>query len=135
MVAVTAALEAPVAGQPADTPWDTWFDAGALGLGPVADPSPAVIFLIRLRRPGERMVPFGGSEPVRLAKLLAAAGVPRHARARWPVVARDGGPGDGEVLWLMGVRRSAVAPVTATTRVVLRLRATPGSPPGFGALP
>ena len=72
------------------------------------------------------MVPFGGGEPVRLTKLLAGAGVPRHARARWPVVARE-----GEVLWLMGVRRGAVAPLTAETRVVLHLHAVPESPPGL----
>jgi hypothetical protein len=72
------------------------------------------------------MVPFGGSEPVRLAKLLGAAGVPRQARLRWPVVARE-----GEVLWLVGVRRSATAPLTPATRLVLRLHAAPESPPGL----
>ena len=54
-------------------------------------------------------MPFGGSVPVRLGKLLAAAGVPRLARARWPVLAR---PGRREILWLIGVRRAAAAPLT-----------------------
>ena len=130
--AVTATFEAPVADRSVDTAWDAWFDAEALGLGPVAAALPAVPLLIRPRRPGERMIPFGGSRPVRLAKLLAASGVPRHARAPWPVLTRAGGPGDGEILWLLGIRRSAVAPITARTRVALHLRRTPGSSPWEG---
>ena len=72
------------------------------------------------------MAPFGAAEAVRLTKLLAAAGVPRHARARWPVVAL----GD-EALWLVGVRRSAAAPITPATRRALRLRVAPQRPPGL----
>jgi tRNA(Ile)-lysidine synthase len=132
MATVTATLEAPVADRSVDTAWDAWFDAEALGLGPVAAALPAVPLLIRPRRPGERMIPFGGSGPVRLAKLLAAAGVPRHARAPWPVLTRAGVPGDGEILWLLGIRRSALAPITARTRVALHLRRTPGSSPWGG---
>ena len=89
-----------------------------------AEGSPGRPLLVRPRRSGERMVPFGGGEPVRLTKLLAGAGVPRHARARWPVVARE-----GEVLWLMGVRRGAAAPLTAATRVVLRAPRRAGAAP------
>jgi tRNA(Ile)-lysidine synthase len=126
LVGVTAAIEAPGPGRPDDPAWDAWFDADALGLTPDAGGSLDATLLVRPRRSGERMVPFGGGEPVRLTKLLAGAGVPRHARARWPVVARD-----GEVLWLMGVRRGAVAPLTATTRVVLHLHAGPESPSGL----
>jgi tRNA(Ile)-lysidine synthase len=126
MVGVTAAIEAPRPGRPDDPAWEAWFDAEALGLGPVARGLPAGTLLIRPRRPGERMIPFGGADPVRLTKLLGAAGVPRQARARWPVVARE-----DEVLWLLGVRRSATAPLTATTRSMLCLRATPERPPGL----
>ena len=125
MVGVTAAVEAPRRGRPDDPAWEAWFDADALGLGAANGPSGAAL-LVRPRRPGERMVPFGGDEPVRLTKLLGAAGVPRHARARWPVVARE-----GEVLWLLGVRRGASAPLTAATRTVLCLRAAPEGPPGL----
>ena len=138
MAAVTATLEALVAEPSVDTAWDAWFDAGTLGFGPVGGAPSPVPMLARPRRPGERMIPFGGSAPVRLAKLLAAAGVPRLARARWPVVVRARGPREDEVLWLLGIRRSAVAPIAATTRVALHLRATLGSssawvPPGFPA--
>jgi tRNA(Ile)-lysidine synthase len=128
MVAVTAALETPTRGGACGPDREAWFDAEALGLGAADDR--AAPLLVRPRRPGERMVPFGGCEPVRLAKLLAAAGVPRHARACWPVVACDGSLGDGTVLWLVGVRRAAVAPLTVASRLALRLSATVGSPPG-----
>jgi tRNA(Ile)-lysidine synthase len=127
MVAVTAAIEGPGLGRPDDPAWNARFDAEALGLTPAAGGPSAAPLLVRPRRSGERMVPFGGCEPVRLTKLLAGAGVPRHARARWPVVARE-----DEVLWLMGVRRGAVAPLTAATRVVLHLHAVPASPSGLG---
>jgi tRNA(Ile)-lysidine synthase len=130
LVRVTATVESPTASPPPDAAWDTWFDAEALGLCRPADGSASAPVLIRVARPGERMVPFGGREPVRLAKLLAAAGVPRHARARWLVVARDGGPGGDEALWLLGVRRCAVAPITPLTRLVLHLQGTRAQPPG-----
>jgi len=123
-IGVTAAVETPRSGRPADPRWEAWFDADALGLGLATGPAGAAL-LVRPRQPGERMVPFGGAEPVRLTKLLGAAGVPRHARTWWPVVARA-----GEVLWLLGVRRGASAPLTAGTRTMLRLHAAPESPPG-----
>ena len=126
MVGVTAAIEAPRQGRPADPAWEAWFDAETLGLGPLRLGVPAGTLLVRPRRPGERMVPFGGADPVRLTKLLGAAGVPRQARARWPVVVHE-----GEVLWLLGVRRGAAAPLTATTRTMLRLHAAPERPPGL----
>jgi tRNA(Ile)-lysidine synthase len=122
-----AAERAPSLPDRPDTPaQEVWFDATTLGLGPAPGGSRGGRLLVRPRRPGERMVPFGAADSVRLTKLLAAAGVPRHARARWPVVARE-----GEVLWLVGVRRGTVAPLTAETRLVLRLRAAPERPPGL----
>jgi tRNA(Ile)-lysidine synthetase-like protein len=117
MLRVTAALE-PIAGSPGAAPHEAWFDAEALGLlGRGASPAPALV--VRPSRTGERVLPFGGREPVRLGKLLASAGVPRLARARWPVVARS----DGEILWVVGVRRAAAAPLTLGTRFMLRLEA------------
>jgi tRNA(Ile)-lysidine synthase len=125
MVGVTAAVAEPRRGQPENPAWEAWFDADALGLGAAGGPSAGAL-LVRSRRPGERMVPFGGKESVRLTKLLGAAGVPRQARARWPVVALG-----AEVLWLLGVRRGASAPLTPATRSMLCLRAAPESPPGL----
>jgi tRNA(Ile)-lysidine synthase len=99
---------------------EVWFDAAQLDLASNGD------LVVRSRRPGERMVPFGAAEAVRLTKLLAAAGVPRHARTRWPVVTLG-----AEALWLVGVRRSAAAPITPATRRALRLRVAPQRPPGL----
>ena len=105
---------------------EVWFDATLLGVEPVAGGSLRGGLVVRPRRPGERMVPFGGTEAVRLTKLLAGAGVPRHARARWPVVTLE-----GQVIWLVGVRRGVAAPLTEATRRVLRLQAAPERPPGL----
>ncbi len=132
---VTAAIGSPASGRPADPAWEAWFDAGALGLEPEPGVPSGTAFLVRTRRPGERMVPFGATTPVRLTGLLAAAGVPRLARARWPVLARVDGAAEGEPLWLVGVRRAAAAPVTGTTRAMLRLHArapAPSPPSGSG---
>ena len=104
--------------------------------------------LVRRRRarprPGHARVALGGSPrsgragpgsawcrsaeptPCGSRSSWAVAGVPRQARARWPVVARE-----NEVLWLLGVRRGATAPLTATTRTMLRLHAAPPRPPGL----
>jgi tRNA(Ile)-lysidine synthase len=138
MAAVTAALDPPASGRPADPTWETWFDAEVLGLRP-GPPLAGGPLLVRPRRSGDRMVPFGSATPVRLTKLLAAAGVPRLARAGWPVVTRTGERGeDAEVLWLVGVRRGTAAPVTARTRTTLRLHAlvpAPGWPVARSASP
>jgi tRNA(Ile)-lysidine synthase len=99
---------------PPSSPWTAWFDAGGV-VGALR---------VRARRPGDRLTPFGGDRPVRVTRLLAEAGVPRGARARWPLLVA--GDGDAErVLWVIGVRRSEGAPVTAQTQTVLRLRALP----------
>ena len=134
LVEVTAAIEAVRSGRPAHPAWEAWFDAKALGLGPGAGAPSPVTFLVRPRRPGERMVPFGGAAPLRLTGLLAAAGVPRLARARWPVLVKVDAASGGEVLWLVGVRRAATAPITGTTRAMLRLHAR-ADPLAFGPAP
>ncbi|HEV8673671.1 MAG TPA: tRNA lysidine(34) synthetase TilS [Methylomirabilota bacterium] len=96
------------AGVPA-SPWEAWFDASAL----------AAPLVLRPPRPGDRVVPFGSDRPVRVARLLAAAGVARAARRQWPLLVE----GDETVLWIVGQRRGAAAPVTPATPVVLRVRA------------
>ena len=125
MLLVKTALATAATGRLADATHEAWFDAGALGLEVGAAEVPlATGLLVRPRQPGERMVPFGGSVPVRLGKLLASAGVPRLARSRWPVLARP----DGEILWIIGLRRAAAAPVTRETRATLRLHAVVPAP-------
>ncbi len=99
---------------PPDPAREAWFDPAALP-GPVR---------VRARRPGDRVVPFGAQRAVRVAGLLAAAGVARGARDRWPLlVSGEGEAAEEAVLWVIGVRRGSPAPVTRETRSVLRIRA------------
>jgi tRNA(Ile)-lysidine synthase len=116
---VEACRTLPGTGAPPDAPWEAWFDLDRMPPDLVVRPS----------RPGDRMVPFGSCEAVRVRRLQAAAGLPRALRGRWPVLA--GGPRAESVLWLIGVRRSAVAPVGTETEAVLRVRARVGSRPRF----
>jgi tRNA(Ile)-lysidine synthase len=70
---------------------------------------------VRPRRRGDRMRVFAGGER-RLKSLFIDAKVPRWSRGRVPVVEAG-----GEVVWVAGLRRGALAPVTPTTRRVLDL--------------
>jgi tRNA(Ile)-lysidine synthase len=72
--------------------------------------------LVRPRRPGDRLTPFGGGQPRRLKTMLIDAGVPRWDRTRVPVVEAP-----GAIVWVAGLRRGAMAPVGAATRRVLEL--------------
>jgi tRNA(Ile)-lysidine synthase len=80
-----------------------------------ADQLPARL-LVRPRQAGDRLTPFGGARPRRLKTMLIDAGVPRWDRERLPVVEAA-----GAIVWVAGLRRSAMAPVGATTRRVLEL--------------
>ncbi|MDQ2805540.1 MAG: tRNA lysidine(34) synthetase TilS, partial [Chloroflexota bacterium] len=79
------------------------FDAAALAaLGPL---------VLRTRRPGDRLAPFGaGGHTRKLQDLLVDGGVPRAVRAGVPLLA----VADGPLLWLPGPggRRSGAAPLT-----------------------
>jgi tRNA(Ile)-lysidine synthase len=75
--------------------------------------------MIRARRRGDRFRPFGAGER-RLKAFLIDAKVPRWERVRLPLV-----DADGEILWVVGVRRAAMAPLTAATRDVMELRLRP----------
>jgi len=102
----------PSRGCPTDPAWEAWFDVDALPAG----------LEVRPRAPGDRIVPFGGDRPIRVSRLLAAAGTPRLARARWPILVARHHAGE-EVLWVIGVRRAAAAAITPETRAMLRVRA------------
>lgn len=79
----------------------------------------AAPLLVRARRHGDRVTPFGGGER-RLKTLLIDAKVPRWERGRTPIVEAG-----GEIVWVGGIRRAAAAPVTAETRRVLELELVP----------
>ena len=104
----------PVAGRPADPAWEAWFDREAL----------TGSFAVRPRRLGERIVPFGGTGSVGVSRLLAAHRVPRLVRGCWPVLVNRTGTTE-EIVWVIGIRRAAAAPVTGASRAMVRIRATP----------
>ncbi len=74
----------------------------------------------RSRRPGDSFHPFGapGSKP--LKAFLIDAKLPRWERGRLPLVVAG-----GEIVWVVGLRRGAAAPVTPATRRVLEFSAIP----------
>jgi tRNA(Ile)-lysidine synthase len=86
----------------------------------------AATLTVRRRRPGDRFEAYGGGER-RLKSLLIDAKLPRWERARLPLVEQD-----GRILWVAGVRRGAVASVTAATREVVELRLMPLAEPEGG---
>ena len=74
--------------------------------------------VVRRARSDERFVPFGRTRAERLGRFLNKQGVSTQLR-RHPTVLADA----GGILWVVGVRRSARAPVTAGTRRALRVHA------------
>jgi len=74
---------------------------------------------------GDRLVPFGMTGSRKLKKLFADCKVPRHLRRRVPLL-RDA---TGRILSVMGVRRSAFAPVTVETRSAAVAELLPSRPP------
>ena len=80
-----------------------------------ADALPSAL-AVRARRRGDLFSPFGGPALRRLKSFLIDAGVPRWRRARTPLVEAG-----GEIIWVAGIRRGAVAPVTAATTRILEL--------------
>ncbi|MCZ8517585.1 tRNA lysidine(34) synthetase TilS [Paenibacillus filicis] len=87
---------------------EIWLDAAAV-------PFPLTI---RSRRPGDRMRLFGLNGSKKVKDMFIDAKLPPGLRDRVPLVA----DAEGRILWAAGIRRSSVAPVTESTRSVLRLR-------------
>ena len=92
------------------------------------DPNVAVLdadtvgegLLVRFWRPGDRFVPLGLSEPVKLQDYFVNAKVPRRERGRIPIVESA-----RHILWLVGHRIDDRSKVTSATRRTLRLQVTP----------
>ncbi len=103
-------FESPHPYRPPVDPWIVAFDRGAL---------PPVL-TVRSRRPGDRFHPFGAPGAKRLKAFLIDAKIPRWRRDRLPLLLAN-----DEIAWVVGVRRGAVAPVTATTRRIVEVRAFP----------
>lgn len=103
---VTTSVERAGDARPADDR-EAVFDADAL------------TFPLRLRpwRPGDRIRPLGLHGTQKLSDLFVNRKIPREERARIPIL--EDGVG---ILWVVGVRRSDRAPVSAGTRRALRIR-------------
>jgi tRNA(Ile)-lysidine synthase len=74
--------------------------------------------VVRRARADERFVPFGRTRAAHLGRFLSKQGVSNDVRKHPTVLADAGG-----ILWVVGVRRSARAPVTAGTRRALWVHA------------
>ena len=74
--------------------------------------------VVRRARADERFVPFGRTRVAHLGRFLGKQGVSNDVRKHPTVLADAGG-----ILWVVGVRRSARAPVTAGTRRALWVHA------------
>ena len=74
--------------------------------------------VVRRARCDERFVPFGRTRAAHLGRFLSKQGVSTDIRKHPTVLADAGG-----ILWVVGVRRSARAPVTAGTRRALWVHA------------
>jgi tRNA(Ile)-lysidine synthase len=91
--------------------------------------------VLRPAAPGERFVPLGLTGHKAVADALAEAGVPAHARAAHPILARPGPDGapedqDGSALWVLGYRIDDRVRVSPGTRRFLWLTVEAGGPQG-----
>lgn len=95
--------------RPASSEWEAHLDANAL----TGD------LRVRRRRRGDRFRPLGLAGEKKLQDLLVDAKVPRARRDGVPVVCDEQG-----IVWVAGQRLAERVRVTASTRRVLRLRAS-----------
>lgn len=82
-----------------------------------ADQLPLQHLAVRNRRPGDTMQPFGFTGHKRVKALMMEHKIPRDKRDSQPIVVAD-----GQIIWLAGIRRAAIAPVSEQTRQYLVLR-------------
>ncbi|HPT84309.1 MAG TPA: tRNA lysidine(34) synthetase TilS, partial [Limnochordia bacterium] len=72
--------------------------------------------VVRTRREGDRLRPFGGKGTKKVKDLLIDARIPVQVRDVLPLVCDEEG-----ILWIPGVRRSDRAALSDATQMVLRL--------------
>lgn len=103
-------FDCPESYTPPTDPWIVAFDRQGL---------PGTLS-VRGRRAGDRFHPFGAPGSKRLKAFLINAKIPRWRRDHLPLLLAG-----GEIAWVVGVRRGALAPVTAATRRIVEIRACP----------
>jgi tRNA(Ile)-lysidine synthase len=94
------------------------------GIQTVAFDADRLHFGLSLRpwRQGDKLQPFGLKGHVKVGDLFTNCKMPRPLRQGWPLVMCG-----CEVAWVVGLRRSAHAPVTAQTRRIVTLKVEGGS--------
>jgi tRNA(Ile)-lysidine synthetase-like protein len=80
-------------------------------------------FAVRPLREGDRIRPYGLGSEKKVKQILIDRKVPREERWGRPAVC----DAQGRILWIPGVVRSSMAPVTRNTKRTMILRL--GSPP------
>ncbi|MBN2378517.1 tRNA lysidine(34) synthetase TilS [candidate division WOR-3 bacterium] len=70
-------------------------------------------FEVRPWQEGDRIVPFGRHGSVKIKRIFTDRKVPRRIRRHWPLVSKG-----NKVLWVAGLVRSSLSPVTDNTRKV-----------------
>jgi len=75
--------------------------------------------VLRMQRNGDTMHPFGTEKRVRLKKLFGACKVSAGEKHLYPLLCDP----DGNILWIPGVRRSNILPVTNKGEAVVQLTA------------
>jgi tRNA(Ile)-lysidine synthetase-like protein len=80
-------------------------------------------FQVRPLRQGDRIRPFGLDAEKKVKEILIDRKVPREERWGRPAVC----DAEGRILWIPGIVRSAIAPITRSTKrtMILRLDETP----------
>lgn len=84
--------------------------------------------VVRPIRPGDRIRPMGLGGSKKLQDVLVDAKVPREVRSGLWVAAH---PGSGEVVWVPGLARAEVAPVSTSTTQVWILTCGPSADPSL----
>lgn len=75
----------------------------------------------RFRRQGDMLVPFGKTHDKKVKDVMIACGIPEYQRDTLPLLIFN-----DRIIWAVGCRRSALAPVMNTTRNMLELECLPG---------
>lgn len=80
-----------------------------------ADQLPSSLY-VRAVQPGDRIQPFGLHGSQKVSKLLVDRKIPRFLRDEVPVLV-----GNNQILWVLGLRRSGIAPITPNTKNIQKL--------------
>ncbi|OVE82440.1 hypothetical protein BVY04_00920, partial [bacterium M21] len=98
----------PCKQQPAATADSECFDSRVLGQ----------FLVLRGRKPGDRMIPFGATHPKKLKKLISDSKLTHAYKQQLVIVANA----RGEILWVPSVRRSDLGRISTETIHIVQLR-------------